>query len=568
MVNSADSPRPEDAQSGPSEGGLPRPNIVIILADDLGFSDIGCYGSEISTPAIDSLAQDGLRFSQMYNSGRCCPSRASLLTGLNPHQAGIGHMTYTPSATNPAYQGYLNDSCVTIAEPLQAAGYRTLMSGKWHVAQQRKISERASWPDDRPGYPLPTERGFDEFYGTIGGGGSYFKPTYLMQDETLIEQTDPSWFYTDALTDKAIDMVDRAVDDATPFFLYLAFTAPHWPLHASEEDIAKVGDRYRPGWDRMRTARHEELKASGILDPKWPISARDPAAWPWEEARYPEWEAHRMAVYAAQVNRMDQGIGRLVEALRQRGELDNTLIFFLSDNGGCAEFLAEDGGILDVEPGTFAHETPDGLPVHFGNSPTVLPGGPQTFQSYGNCWSNASNSPFRKFKRWVHEGGISTPLVVHWPNAIPGPGIVHAAVHIMDIMPTCLDVAGATYPREHNDRTIEPCEGESLRSVFDHPDWTRSQPIFFEHEGNRALRDGEWKLVSADEGTWELYNIEDDRPETNDLARKETRRVDRMQGEWHSWASRMGVNLNLRHELASLFAAENAYEEPELRRRS
>ena len=475
-------------------------------------------------------------------------------------------MTYTSSATNPAYQGYLNDACVTIAEPLKAAGYRTLMSGKWHVARQRRLSEKSSWPDDRPAYPLPTERGFDEFFGTLGGGGSYYKPTYLMDDDELIEQTDPSWFYTDAITDKAIDMVERAADAATPFFLYLAYTAPHWPLHASEEDIANVGDTYRSGWDSVRTARHEELKASGVLDPRWPISARDETAWPWEEARYPDWEAHRMAVYAAQINRMDHGIGRLVATLRAQGQLENTLIFFLSDNGGCAEFLAEDGGILDVEPGTFARETPDGRPVHFGNSPTVPPGGPQTFQSYGECWANASNSPFRKFKRWVHEGGISTPLVVHWPSEIPHSGIVHAPVHISDIMPTCLDVAGVPYPQDHNGREIEPCAGESFRSVFGNARWSRSQPIFFEHEGNRALRDGSWKLVSADDRSWELYNIDEDRTETDDLAATETRRVDRMQGEWHSWATQIHVNLNLREELASLFAAEQAYTEPQLRR--
>jgi arylsulfatase A-like enzyme len=285
LMTTVDHRQPSGQKAGSPEEERP-PNVVIILADDLGFSDVGCYGSEIPTPAIDSLARHGLRFSQMYNSARCCPSRAALLTGLHPHQAGIGHMTYTTSETNPAYQGFLNDSCVTIAQPLKAAGYRTLMSGKWHVARQRKMSNRSSWPDDRPGYPLPRERGFDEFFGTIGGAGSYYKPTYLMENDDLIEQKDPSWFYTDAITDRGIEMVDGALADDMPFFLYMAYTAPHWPLHAFEEDVANIGDRYRSGWDKMRTARHEELKANGILDPKWDISARDPDAWPWDEALY------------------------------------------------------------------------------------------------------------------------------------------------------------------------------------------------------------------------------------------------------------------------------------------
>ena len=360
-----------------------RPNIVVILADDLGFSDLGCYGSEIATPAIDSLASGGLRFSQMYNSARCCPSRAALLTGLHPHQAGIGHMVYTMSETNPAYQGFLNESCVTIAEVLRGAGYRTLMSGKWHVARMRVMAQRASWPDDRPAYPLPTERGFDEFFGTISGAGSYYRPTFLMRNEELLDQNELDWYYTDAITDNAVDMVSTALDGDEPFFLYLAYTAPHWPLHAVEEDVARYEDRYRQGWDAIRTARHEELKASGIVDSRWPISARDLDAWPWEDTRYSEWEAHRMAVYAAQIDRMDRGIGKVLDTLRSRDALDDTLIFVLSDNGGAAEFLAEEGPAWrKSEPWSYANTTPDGRPVRYGNTPSVKAGGPDTFQSY------------------------------------------------------------------------------------------------------------------------------------------------------------------------------------------
>ncbi|MDE0289196.1 MAG: arylsulfatase [bacterium] len=530
-----------------------RPNIVVILADDLGFSDLGCYGSEISTPAIDSLAEGGMRFTQMYNSARCCPSRAALLTGLHPHQAGIGHMTYTMSDTNPAYQGYLNDSSVTTAEVLQASGYRTMMSGKWHVARQRNMAERDSWPDERPGFPLPTERGFDDFFGTIGGAGSYYKPTYLMRNEELLDQTEPDWYYTDRITDHAVRMVNEAMDDGAPFFLYLSYTAPHWPLHAHGEDIARYENHYRGGWDSIRTARHEELKERGLVDTRWPISPRDPTAFPWEESTYPEWEAYRMAVYAAQIDRMDQGVARLLQTLRERDQLDNTVIIFLSDNGGAAEFLAEDG---PLRPGWIADTTPDGRPMRYGNTPDVVPGGPETFQSYDICWANASNTPFRRFKGWVHEGGISTPLIVHWPDGIPVPGVVRTPAHLVDIMPTCLEVAGAAYPARFRGSDITPLEGHSLAPAFRNPGWERPGSLFFEHEGYRAIRQGPWKLVSGEEERWELYQIDDDRTESTDLADHEKQRVRRLAGEWSDWAVRVGVNFDLRQDLQQLFAVE------------
>ncbi|MDE0167968.1 MAG: arylsulfatase [bacterium] len=530
-----------------------RPNIVVILADDLGFSDLGCYGSEISTPAIDSLAEGGMRFTQMYNSARCCPSRAALLTGLHPHQAGIGHMTYTMSDTNPAYQGYLNDSSVTTAEVLQASGYRTMMSGKWHVARQRNMAERDSWPDERPGFPLPTERGFDDFFGTIGGAGSYYKPTYLMRNEELLDQTEPDWYYTDRITDHAVRMVNEAMDDGAPFFLYLSYTAPHWPLHAHGEDIARYENHYRGGWDSIRTARHEELKERGLVDTRWPISPRDPTAFPWEESTYPEWEAYRMAVYATQIDRMDQGVARLLQTLRERDQLDNTVIIFLSDNGGAAEFLAEDG---PLRPGWIADTTPDGRPMRYGNTPDVVPGGPETFQSYDICWANASNTPFRRFKGWVHEGGISTPLIVHWPDGIPVPGVVRTPAHLVDIMPTCLEVAGAAYPARFRGSDITPLEGHSLAPAFRNPGWERPGSLFFEHEGYRAIRQGPWKLVSGEEERWELYQIDDDRTESTDLADHEKQRVRRLAGEWSDWAVRVGVNFDLRQDLQQLFAVE------------
>ena len=399
---------------------MARPNILLILADDMGFADIGCFGSEIATPTLDRLGAGGLRYTQMYNSARCCPSRASLLTGLYPHQAGIGWMTVTLPDTSAAYQGYLNDQCVTIAEVLRPHGYRTILSGKWHVGNAYPTNERDSWTPGAEGWPTPTQRGFDDFFGTLDGAGSFFNPHSLMHGETFEAPDSPEFYYTDAIGDYAVDRIGAALDDDTPFFTYMAFTAPHWPLHAREEDVAKYETAYRCGWDAIRTARHETQRDAGIVDRRWEISPRDPQSYPWERTRYPDWEALRMAVYAAQIDRMDHAIGRVVTMLERRGALDDTLIFFLSDNGGCAEFLKED--TLDPAPHRYNMPTVDGRPMRVGNLPHLRPGAADTFMSYDLPWANASNTPFRRYKSWVHEGGISTPLIVHWPDGITDAG--------------------------------------------------------------------------------------------------------------------------------------------------
>ena len=520
-----------------------KPNIVLILADDLGFADIGCYGSEIETPNLNRLAERGLRFSQLYNSARCCPSRAALLTGLHPHQAGIGWMTYPIPDADAAHQGYLNDHCVTIAEVLKSAGYHTIMSGKWHIGNWYEAQHRETWTPGAPGWPIPTQRGFDHFYGTLDGAGSFFNPHMLMHQETLIRPESPDFYYTDAIADNAIQQIGNSLDNESPFFAYVAFTAPHWPLHALKEDIAKYETTYRCGWDAIRTSRHEEQKANGLINPNWEISPRDPDSWPFEASRHGEWEAMRMAVYAAQVDRMDQGIGRIVKLLQGRGALDDTLIFFLSDNGGCAEFLKEDTN--EPEPDRYNMPTLDGRPMRVGNLPHLVPGGADTFMSYDLPWANASNTPFRRYKSWVHEGGISTPFIMHWPAKIKTPGMVHTPFHIIDIMPTCVEVSGAKYPSEYNDQPIQPMEGESLMTVMTNPAWRRKQPIWFEHEGNRALRDGAWKLVKRHPQRWELYHIDEDRTELNDLAASDGPRLATMVDHWNNEAARVGVG-NLR----------------------
>ena len=514
-----------------------RPNIVLILADDMGFSDIGCYGSEIRTPNVDSLAEGGLQFTQMYNSARCCPSRAALLTGVNPQQAGVGHMV--ADLGWPAYQGYLNESSVTIAEGLKANGYATMMSGKWHVGGTYNLLDSASWTPGDASHPIPTQRGFDRFFGIITGAGSFYHPLTLMRDDQLIPIDTDGFYFTDAISDNAVDMIEDAAQGDNPFFIHIAYTSPHWPLHALEEDIARYQGVYKDGWDSLRTGRHEEMKGRGIVDSKWEISPRDESAPAWSDAREKDWEALRMAAYAAQIDIMDQGIGRVLSKLKELGIADNTLVMFLSDNGGCAEFLAEDSD--RPTPAQFGTPTPDGRPIRMGNSPSIRPGPADTFMSYDLPWANASNTPFRRFKRWTHEGGISTPFIMSWPARIQESGVVHEPIHIIDIAATCMDAASATYPTQMNDHDTTPLEGESVLSVLANPAWSREKPIFWEHEGSRAVRIGEWKLVAPVGGEWELYNIDDDRTELHNLADSNKPKAQELAKLYDEWAERCGV---------------------------
>jgi len=515
-----------------------RPNMVLILVDDMGYSDIGCFGSEIATPNVDALAKGGVRFTQMYNCARCCPSRASLLTGLYPHQAGVGHMVGDYGERFPGYRGFLNENCVTIAEALRNSGYQTRMSGKWHVGGYYQYNKPQTWTPGVPGYPTPTQRGFEEHRGLLGGGSSYFDPVSFYHNERrVIPEGD--FYLTDDISDAAVRMIGEMSAKSSPFFLYVGYTAPHWPLHALPEDIAKYEGKYRKGWEVLRTARHEELKGLGILDDKWPISPRDEQAPPWSDVKEKDWEDLRMAVYAAQIDRMDQGVGRIIRALRESGVDENTLVMFASDNGGCAEFLAEDIG--RPEPHRFNIPTRDGRPMHLGNTPKLRPGGDTTFMSYDLPWANASNSPFRLYKHWVHEGGISTPFIVHWPKIAKDGMIRHEPMHFIDIMATCLDAAGAKYPTEYNRHAIAPLEGESVLPAIKGKSWSRERPIYFEHEGNRAVRDGQWKLVSRYPGPWELYDMTADRTELNDLSAKDPDRVKAVEKVYQAWAEPRNV---------------------------
>ena len=525
-----------------------KPNIIVILADDVGYSDIGCYGGEIQTPNLDKLAAHGLRFTQFYNTARCCPTRAALLTGLYSHQSGIGHMV--DRKNDEGYSGTLNKSCVTIAEALKGAGYRSYMTGKWHVTGQVKPEgAKESWP---------CGRGFDRFYGTIVGAGNYFDPALLTRDSTPItilvdpEYKPARYYYTDAITDNSIKYIDDHKRDhaAAPFFMYVAYTAAHWPLHALEEDIAKYKGKYDAGYDAIRKARFERMKQLGLLDPKWNNNA---TVGNWDAVQNKEWEARCMEVYAAQIDRMDQGIGRLTAALEKNGQFENALIFFMQDNGACAEPTGRAGHETRPEKPTFEpmkpgdfflsthpNRTRDGRKVMEGSG--VMPGPDDTFIAYGRDWANVSDTPFREYKHWVHEGGISTPLIAHWPAGITAKGELRSQPgHLIDIMATCVDVAGVQYPAEFNGTKLTPLEGKSLLPAFENKAIERDA-IFWEHEGNRAVRDGKWKLVAKGPGgKWELYDMENDRTETQDLASSQPGKVEELTKKWETWALRAKV---------------------------
>jgi arylsulfatase A-like enzyme len=512
-----------------------RPNIVLILNDDMGYSDLGCYGGEVQTPTLDRLARDGLRFSQFYNTARCSPSRASLLTGLHPHQTGIGILTYDSGPEG--YAGNLNQRCVTIAEVLKAGGWRTYMSGKWHVSSNLK-QPTDSWP---------MQRGFDRFFGTIIGAGSFYDPNTLTRGNANAEAEARAdgFFYTDAISDQAAAYIrdHAATHPDEPFFEYVAYTAPHWPLHAHDEDIAKYKGRFDAGWDALRDARLDRLVADGLLAPQWRLSPRDPSQPAWSEAEHKGWLLRCMEVYAAQIDRMDQGIGRIVQALEDTGRLDDTLIIFLADNGACAEDIPEGVSIEElVDKLMIAREhTRDGRPVRIGNNVDVMPGPEDTYQSYGTAWANLSNTPFRLYKHWIHEGGIATPLIFHWPEGITQRGAIrHTPGYLPDIMATIVDVTGVAYPQAYAGREVLPLEGQSLAPAFD-VDIAERAPMFWEHEGNAAVRIGDWKLVRKFPGAWELYDLQADRTELNDLAATHPELVEDMTAQYEAWAQRCGV---------------------------
>ena len=512
-----------------------RPNILLILNDDMGYSDLGCYGGEVQTPNLDRLANGGLRFTQFYNTARCCPSRASLLTGLHPHQTGVGHMTNDDGLEG--YRGSLNRRCVTIAEALGATGYRTYMSGKWHISHhQRPEGPKHSWP---------RQRGFDRYFGMLSGAANYWKPHTLTRDNDHIppDELPDGFFLTDAISDEASGFIrdHHAKSPDDPFFTYVAYTSPHWPLHAHEEDIARYEGRFSAGWDALREERLLRMREMGILEDCWELSDRDSSQPPWTDAEHKEWNQRRMEVYAAQIDRMDQGIGRIISTLEATGQLDNTLILFLADNGGCAEELGGPNARVRRDRPVSPPLTRDGTPVSKGNDPTIMPGPETTYQSYGVPWANLSNTPFREYKHWVHEGGISTPFIAHWPERITSAGEFRRQPgQLTDVMATCLDIAGAAYPEENDGNPVYPLEGTSLVPAFDDEDNGKGV-LYWEHEGNKAVRRENWKLVIKYPGEWELYDMDADRTELEDLSGKCPEIVKELSGLHDDWTDRCHV---------------------------
>ena len=491
-----------------------KPNIIVILVDDMGFSDLGCYGSEIETPNLDKLAADGLRFTNFYNTSRCCPTRAALLTGLYSHQAGVGAMM--EKSDKPGYLGHLNRNCVTLAEAIKPAGYTTLMAGKWHVGDEVGMK--------------PLDRGFDRYWGVLHGGGVYFKETLQLKPERVfykdgnpIEAPD-DLYVTDDFTDRSMDFIDEAAKEKKkPFFLYLAHIAPHWPLQAKPKDIEKYKGRYDEGWDVVRDKRFAKQKQLGVISDNTVLSPRDPEAKAWDkipEAKQKDL-AHRMEIYAAQVDCIDQNIGKLVAKLKETGQFDNTLILFMSDNGCSAE-----GG-----PGGFSQGKKN-APIGTGLS----------YASVGLEWANVSDTPFSKFKQYTNEGGTATPFIAHWPAGISSKGEKRQSLgHVIDIMPTLLEVSGAEYPKQVDGKDIKPYEGVSLVPYFKSDSAAKERDLFWEHYGRKAVRRGDWKAVSSDRKTWHLYNLKDDPTELNDLSSKEPEKTIQLKELWQTWAKRCDV---------------------------
>lgn len=474
-----------------------RPNMIIILADDMGYSDLGCTGSEIHTPNLDKLAESGVLFTNCYNTSRCCPTRASLLTGLYQHQAGYGHMD--SDLGSPAYQGRFREGVVTVAELLKQEDYRNIMIGKWHLGHEQEYA--------------PLERGFDRMYGIPKGGGVYFYPCIGRDRQVFLNDTqvhpDSNWYSTDAFTDYAIEFAMEANADQKPFFMYLAYIAPHFPLQARAEDIAKYKGKYSKGYEFYRNQRFEKQKALGVIAPDTKLSPADYNDWEMVENK--EEEDLKMAVYAAQVDRLDQNIGRLTDQLKAMGIYEQTVIIFMSDNGAVYTGLNE--------------------------TPEAEIGSRHSWAAYGKSWGNVSNTPYRKYKSMTHEGGIITPMIVHWPEEIVERGFVtHEPVHIIDVMPTLLQIAGLTYPEDFKSALFQPLPGNSFIPLLNGSKQDPKKEMYWEHQGNQAVRVGDMKLVRRHKQDWELYNLKEDPTELHNMAVEQPEKYKELQETWGRWA--------------------------------
>ena len=514
-----------------------RPNIVIIMADDMGFSDAGCFGGEIQTPNLDKLASNGLRFTQFYNCARCCPTRASLMTGQYPHKVGL-----TRNGQSLTRNG------ITIAEALKQAGYNTAMAGKWHLSRTDTLKDaklHQKWLDHQydPGHPFapletyPVNRGFDKHYGVIWGVIDHFDPFSLVEGTKTVENVPEDYYFTDAINEKSVQYIRQFGKSEKPFFLYMAHCAPHWPLHARPEDIAKYKDTYKDGWEKLRHNRYECMIEMGLFKKENtalpPIQDRG-RKWAQLTEQEKSFQSLKMAVHAAMVDRVDQSVGKIIEILNQTRQLDNTVIFFLSDNGASPEIMYAPG--YDR-----SSQTRDGRKIRYEG--ISEPGAETTYTCIGTPWASAANTPFRYWKKESFEGGCHTPLIVHWPNGLrTKPGSITTQVgHVIDIMPTCLELAGAKYRDSYNGHTLTPLDGKTLMPILKDRQRDGHERLFFEHMGGRAVIEGDFKLVALENRPWELYNLSRDRTEMENLAAKHPERISAMSSQWDNWAGRIGL---------------------------
>lgn len=540
------------------------PNIILILSDDMGYSDLGCYGGEIKTPHLDGLAKSGLRYTHMYNVGHCCPSRAALMTGLYPQQTGLGWMTDT-KFEQPGYTDELNNNCVTIAEVLKSAGYSTYMTGKWHLSHNTR--------ENGPKYNWPLQRGFDKFYGILAGAGNFYDPATLCRGNTLITPfNDPdyhpkSFYFTDAITDNSIEFLKEHKSN-NPFFMYVAYTAAHWPMQAPQAAIDKYKGQYAVGWDKLREQRLKKEKELGVISSKAELSPLDTHPWI-EEIDKPAME-RRMETYAAMISIMDEGIGRIVDELKRQGKFENTVILFMQDNGGNAEGVGYGGPNGETRPvakdtaaarflnkdeiqyNVVSPTTRNGKLVMVGKK--VMAGPADTYLAYLKPWANVSNTPFIKYKNFLYEGGIATPLIIAWPAGIKTKGAIRNNTgHAIDILPTLTDLAGVTYPKQYNDRPITPVSGISLVPSFTNKPLPQ-RAVYWEHQGNKAMRMGKWKIVSGGimNGAygkwktftslpWQLFDLESDPSELKDISAKYPEQLKKMVNMWQKWAKETNV---------------------------
>lgn len=497
-----------------------RPNIILIVADDMGYSDIGCFGSEIRTPRLDGLAQNGTRFTHFYNTAKCWTTRASILTGLY----------YQQSTTDKV----LNANGATIPQLLRAQGYHTLMSGKWHLGGGAETNS-------------PLDHGFDRYYGTLHGANSFYKPYTLMREREPVDlDTLPrDFYYTTAITDQAVDYINEyspQKESDKPFFMYVTYTAPHWPMQAPQKDIAKYQGVYDGGWDAIRDARYKKQLELGVIDSSWGMSPRDERVGAWVDSPQDlrAWNARRMETYGAMVSILDTSVGRIVDQLKVAGQLDNTLLIFFSDNGGSPEDIGYSNGFNCLGQDDIAA---NGKKIQIGRMENLMPGPEESFQGVGREWANVNNTPFREFKTFSHEGGISTPFIAHWPGRIQTPGQISGQVgHVIDLMATCLDAAGVGYPRKYEGRKIPPREGQSLLpAIVSAAAEPQSRELYWDFANHLAVREGDYKLVgpNAKKLVWELYDIDADRNELVDLTAQMPARAKRMAGMYDAWKARV-----------------------------